>query len=510
MSERKTVVEQCGAALDDLRPLLAPHRNNALGQLMPPLSREALSLSCDIVNATYAMDVEAWINAGWRDVTFQLERDLHSGFGEGTESATVRGRLAAEMRTRLTQLRGKTADPLTNMAGALRQINHESDTGKALVMLRPTGDGRYVVAISFMGTTTKIYDWISNFRMDVQEGMHRGFLQLTRHFESYETKINFPETARELGLPSLTLADILTEAGRGDSRFLIWLTGHSQGGALVQVYAHHKLLEAGVLPQNISGYCFAAPSVAADGLTDTPWAYPIYLVENTDDAVPRSGALYHLGERLIFRADPQLRSRCYDWPLDIRSVRARSMVRPFIRSMTDMPHILEMMDAFMRTLVEKPLAEVMEALGTGFMARTPIAHLANAADTSVDAMMMRLCAKSENAYQSLTGREMDPLRIARIQADMQTVMHTTGVKGFMQAMAQLASQPHSSRRKGGAESGAYPYIAMQDPQKLVHAVWQGKPLTLRRSDDLGAMLVAARRASVARRPARIPHTRAKR
>ena len=504
------VVEECGAALDDLRPLLASHRINAFGQLMPPLSREALELSSNIVNATYAMDVEAWVNAGWRDVTFQMERELHTGFGEVAENTSMRGRLAAEMRTRLAQLRGRTTDPLSSMAGALRQINHESDTGKALIMLHPTGDGRYVVAISFMGTTAKLYDWISNFRMDVQEGMHRGFLQLTRHFESYEQKITFPDTARELGLASLTLADIVAEACREDSRFLLWLTGHSQGGALAQVYVHHKLTENGVLPQNISGYCFASPSVAADGLTAAPWAYPVYLVENTDDVVPRSGALYHLGERLIYRADPLLRSRCYDWPVDIRSVRARSMVRPFVRSMTDMPHLLEIMTALLRTLADKPLAEVMEVLGNSALSKTPMVHLANAADTSVDAMMLRVCARNEHAYLSLTGREMDRLHVARIEADMQSVMHTTGVKGFMQAMAQLASQPHSSKRKGSAEFGAYPYIAMRGPQKMIHAIWQGDPPTLRRSDELGAALVAARRTAPERRSARRPHTRTKR
>lgn len=35
---------------------------------------------------------------------------------------------------------------------------------------------------------------------------------------------------------------------------------HSQGGAVMQVWVYHKMLEDGVLPQNLLGYGFASPS----------------------------------------------------------------------------------------------------------------------------------------------------------------------------------------------------------------------------------------------------------
>lgn len=144
------------------------------------------------------------------------------------------------------------------MIGALRQIER-SDTGKVLVMLHPAPDGRYVVAVSFMGTGGRFYDWFSNFRMVAENGIHKGFLQLTEQFERNETEIDFPETARALGVERLTLRHILEEMKSPNSRFALWLTGHSQGGALMQVYAMRKIHLDGVLMTNLVGYGFASP-----------------------------------------------------------------------------------------------------------------------------------------------------------------------------------------------------------------------------------------------------------
>ena len=41
--------------------------------------------------------------------------------------------------------------------------------------------------------------------------------------------------ARELGVEKWTLGNILEEATHQKSRFTLWITGHSQGGAVMQV-----------------------------------------------------------------------------------------------------------------------------------------------------------------------------------------------------------------------------------------------------------------------------------
>ena len=86
---------------------------------------------------------------------------------------------------------------------------------------------KYVIAIGFMGTGARAYDWLSNFRFELDEGAHRGFMQLTRHYMSHSTEIYFPEIAQELGLQNLTLFDIINECTKAESRFLLWMSGYS-------------------------------------------------------------------------------------------------------------------------------------------------------------------------------------------------------------------------------------------------------------------------------------------
>lgn len=495
---------ETGVRLDDVRPLLAGHAFNGFGVPMPPLSRETLMLSAELIAATYAMDVQAWVQAGWQDVTAQVEREVHS-MGAAPD-AGKRERVVTGIRQWLTQTMVRHANPIGDMAGALRQFGHDSDTGKALVMAHPTGDGRYIVAICFMGTTVHMQDWISNFRMDVEEGVHRGFLQLTRQFESNENRIQFPGIARELGLEKLTLADVIAEAGLKDSRFLLWVAGHSQGGALTQLYVHRKLTESGVLPQHLLGYGFASPSVAIGGMAVDLGRCPVYLVENSEDVVPRSGAQVHLGQRLIYRADAPLRAACYVWPRDAMSIRCRRVVRPFVEQMRDMPSILLMMDAYLSELIARPGVELMDVQSWLPWLRMPMLRLAPAADMSVDAMLGFVRTRVETGYKSVTGASMDREKVRVHQASIHQAMEVVGVKPFTLALAQLLGQPHASSRRGGGQYGVYPYIAMAGVDKLVRVAWRGGEQV--RSDSLGEMLIVRRagRAERVRAPLRMNKT----
>lgn len=473
MSEASSSGPLTGVRLDDVSPLLLPWRAGPFGQLMPPRNGSALRLSAELAAVAYSLEVTPWLQSGWRDVTVQMENHLQEGVDAPQEeqAPTRMERLAAVLKRPFQRLDGARHDAFSTMAGTLRQLRHESDTGKVLVMLHPTADGRYVVAVGFMGTA-RPQDWVANLRMSIEEEAHQGFLQLTRQFENNEREIHFPETARELGLDRLTLADILAEAAHPGSRFLLWVVGHSQGGALVQLYLHRKLHLDGVVPRNLLGYAFASPRAVTGRFTQTPAAYPLYLIENSDDPVPRSGANMHLGVRLVYPANDDLRETCYAWPRDEVSARNRLLVRPILNGMTDMPRILETMEAYLTVLSELPVEENIDALNWVPLLQGPAKKLALAADSRFDAVLAQVSHRCRAAHAEIAGREMDEERVAATAGAIRRVTALIGFKAFNTALTQLAKAPHTMGPKPGAAMPVYAYIAMQAPFRLVPWAWR--------------------------------------
>ena len=65
-----------GVSLGNVTPLLLPWLPDAWGMLRPPVSVDAMRMSAQLAADTYAMNVEPWLQAGWRDVTIQLDGEL--------------------------------------------------------------------------------------------------------------------------------------------------------------------------------------------------------------------------------------------------------------------------------------------------------------------------------------------------------------------------------------------------------------------------------------------------
>ena len=468
-------------ALGNVTPLTVRWVSDPWGKLRPPLSVEAVQMSARLAAATYHMEVDPWLQAGWRDVTIQVDGALTDGVEASPGEGGAIQRLAAAWKLHRVRQRIRQRNPLGQVMGAFRQ-REKSDTGKVLVMLHPTEDGRYVVAISFMGTGERFYDWFSNFRMTSEGGVHKGFLQLTRQFEDNEEDISFPETAQELGLEKLTLRHVLEEAQNPNSRFILWLVGHSQGGALMQVYAHHKIHEDGVLPGNLVGYGFASPSAMSGLAVNDPSAYPLYHVLNSDDVVPRMGAQVHLGVCLIYPTDDELRSRCYNWSWDRESVQRRQAVGAIIRRMTDTPACIEVAVAYLSALGSYTPEDILDSLGA-WGTRLPLRRLISAADARVDDLLRYACRHMTAAYLSICGEEMSTGRVAALQAEITALMEQLGVKRFTMTMKELMGQPHRiGEHVEGAEMGAYPFIARYGVERLVPAIWRsGRPPVLVRA-----------------------------
>lgn len=468
-------------ALGNVTPLTVRWVSDPWGKLRPPLSVEAVQMSASLAAATYHMEVDPWLQAGWRDVTIQVDGALTDGVEASPGEGSAMQRLAAAWKLHRVRQRIRQRNPLGQVMGAFRQ-REKSDTGKVLVMLHPTEDGRYVVAVSFMGTGERFYDWFSNFRMTSEGGVHKGFLQLTRQFEDNEEEISFPETAQELGLEKLTLRHVLEEARNPNSRFILWLVGHSQGGALMQVYAHHKIHEDGVLPGNLVGYGFASPSAMSGLAVNDPSAYPLYHVLNSDDVVPRMGAQVHLGVCLIYPTDDELRRRCYNWSWDRESVQRRQAVGAIIRRMTDTPACIEVAVAYLSALGSYTPEDILDSLGA-WGTRLPLRRIISAADARVDDLLRYACRHMTAAYLSICGEEMSTGRVAALQAEITALMEQLGVKRFTMTMKELMGQPHRiGEHVEGAEMGAYPFIARYGVERLVPAIWRsGRPPVLVRA-----------------------------
>ncbi|MGN0778303.1 MAG: hypothetical protein ACI4MJ_04080 [Aristaeellaceae bacterium] len=499
MTEKIIRGEATMVDLGNVTPLLLPWTSDPFGYLRPPLSVEALRLSAEMARSTYTMSVDRWVQAGWRDITIQVDGSLTNGVDADA------GWLQAQWRLHKVRSRIRQRNPIGQVMGAIRQKD-KSDTGKVLVMLHPAPGGRYVVAISFMGTGERFYDWFSNFRMTSEDGVHKGFLQLTEQFEDNENDILFPDTARELGLERLTLRHILQEAKSPGSRFVLWLSGHSQGGALMQVYALHKLRDDGVLPSNLLGYGFASPSVVSGQAVSDPGAYPLYHIFNSDDVVPHMGAQVHLGLCLTYPTGDALRSKCYGRPRDDSQRQAEELLLPLMQQMCDTPACLTMTAALLLVLSDRTLEELLDVLSV-LDIRLPVKPLLTAADARVDQLSRSLSRRVEAAHLSITGRIMDRRQVAMMADELTRLIGLLGLKRFAETLMQLMRRPHGIQ---GSQQhvGPYIYIALDGVGHLEPFVWvSGQPprkRTMARDlprakDAHGPLMVVRRRQAAVRR-----------
>ncbi|MEA4929405.1 MAG: hypothetical protein VB104_12115 [Candidatus Limiplasma sp.] len=465
-----------GAPLGDVRRLCLPPAPGPFGVLRPPLDAAALRLSLELAYMTYTLDLEPWMRAGWRDISIQVDNRLESGVTVGeSESATserIRG-LMNGWKVARARMALKAYNPLSQLTAALRQ-RERSDTIKAVTMLHPAGPGRYMVAIGFMGTGSRFYDWFSNFRFTTEDGFHKGFLQLTETFEQSAGRIRFPDTAAALGRSSLTLADILDEMRTPDSRFTLWMAGHSQGAAVMQVFCHRLLASHGVLPRHIVGYGFASPTTVTAANGRDLAAYPLYHLLNTDDLVPRIGALAHLGLCLEYPADDALRGEAYGWSDTPQEQALRAQAEALFAPIEDTPTMLETLTAFCLTLNAEKTEESFAAL---MEKRWNVPALHRALDFAGDKLtdsIDRLARYARVAYRAIAGRRMQEDTVAALCDAMRPTIRELPLRQLLGALRDRYHPPHMLCREHLA-TGAYGYIVLQGSARLVPFVWREQP-----------------------------------
>ncbi len=462
------------ADLSRTAPFFLPWEQDPWGKLRPPFSQELMRLSLELSATAQDLRIGDWMRAGWTDFNFQVDNKLLSGVSPAQVSETrqfLYNKWAVyRARASLRQL-----NPVRQVFSAIRQ-REQSDTGKAVMMVKAAQDGRYVVAIGFRSTGSRFYDWFSNFRFASENGMHQGFLQLARQFDGNAERVVFPETARALGLDKLTLAHILQEARNHDSRFQLWLAGHSQGAAVMQVLTYLLIRESGVLPENIVGYGFASPTVMMGNALQDPAAYPLYHVLNSDDYVPRAGAQMHLGVCLLYPAGEHLYRAAYGWRETPEAQKARAAVKRLTRPMVDMPTLIEYGMAYLQTLAGMPMADMLSALNLIRFRILPIKQMMAVAGTSQQGLLKSVRLRVEKAYRTLTGHDLDQARLDGLQAEYEAAMQEVGPAEFTRAIGEMLYWPHVLKNSPGKSHSAYQYIALRGVESLHPAIWQsGSP-----------------------------------
>ena len=495
-----------GCDLSELTSLSEPFVRDPFDRLRPPFSREAAELSLELASMAYTLDLDPWAEAGWNDFSIQIDDTLQSGLTHGASADGERMRaLINALKVRRAKAALRERNPVSQVMSALRQ-RERSDTIKAVCMMHPLPEGRFLLAIGFMGTGKRFYDWISNFRFTTEEGFHKGFYQLCTYFEQGAESIVFPATAQALGLEKLTLGEVLSEMKSLSSRFRLWMAGHSQGGAVMQVFCHRLMTDWGVLAQNVTGYGFASPTVATGRLVHDPAAYPLYHILNSDDMVPRMGALLHLGLCLEYPADDDFRERCYDLSPLPADVAARLALAPYQRAMVDTPTILMYGTAFFQCLAEEKGEEGLGSLLDRKWAIPAVDRMLQAAGGKAMDLLDRLIENAQNGHAALTGRPMDEQALAALRDRMRPVVHAFPFRRLMGAVLAYCMPPHHLVHR--QQDGAYAVIVKDGLKRLRPFVWvnpaRGMPMKryARPSGSLTALRAQA--AASGRRAARSP------
>lgn len=441
-----------GAALNDLTPLSMPWEKEN-GQYRPPFRQDAARLSLELAASAYDLNMDAWRQAGWTDFSYQVDNTLLTG--ENVGGGRVLGSAVSEYLQRLARARVNRSNPVSQLRGALRQ-RESSDTCKAVVMIHSLPAGQYLVAIGFMGTGKRIYDWFSNFRMQPEEGAHAGFWQLAKEFQERCGDILFPETARALGVTRLSLRDILTEGRRLDSRFRIWMAGHSQGGAVMQLFALREI-QSGFLRRNMLGYGFASPRALYERPDMDPADFPLHHIFNGDDVTPRVGALLHTGACHVFRTDDLLRARCYGDLAGNGDFRAALTLVDSVRNTKDG---LVWLAALLAALEKLEDAEMAASLA-GMLGRVLPGRVQGLLDGRVDDLLRALRAWVEKQYGALSDSAALPGEKCRLmQERMERLMTRCGPRQGVRLLSKAMSLPHRLRNRDGQDPalGSYQYI----------------------------------------------------
>lgn len=409
------------------------------------LLRAFAQASLEMANLSYGVDLSELIADGWQDACLiGGGRVLFSASQEHASISRYK-KLQDEMERRF-----------------------RPKAGRAILATRALPNGQGVVAISFTGTEM-MGEWVSNFQMAPQGGLHSGFAQHAQQLEEASRTILLPELSRAMGLGmAYTLYDVYKAARRPNSAFKIWVSGHSRGGAVTQIFVARLMQMLGVRAENILGVTFAAPTVADNRFTSRPGMYPVYHILNEDDLVTRMGCQMRLGTDLSYWPDEAFR-RAYYKHYDASS-RACGNLFAHLQKSTDFVEFLAAVDQLLT-----PQLERVRLPGKGELTESQRRRLIK----MKNALYRRMgpLQQARQLYLSVTGEEIDRAHVQTYVDLLQDTLEACqGWKAGAKAMMAAAYQAHRLGGEHDAAPSAYRAITSLYFDDLVPQVWQpGNP-----------------------------------
>lgn len=154
------------------------------------------------------------------------------------------------------------------------------------------GKEKHVLAIAFRGTQDTV-DIIADALYVDLNGFHSGFCgSASNAFNILYDKISFSSLKNSDG-SAMSFRDYLDCCKDGKEGYYIFVTGHSLGGAIANIFTGDILAGFGV-KSNAMCYTFGTPTVCSSSKAKSLNAYNIFNIINTKDPVPKIG--YNIGE----------------------------------------------------------------------------------------------------------------------------------------------------------------------------------------------------------------------
>ena len=419
------------------------------------LNREASRFALELAALSYDFQVSPWLNAGWTDISIQADERLLGGVAAADAAdRPLYQRMINEFIPVAARRVIKSNHNIRQIAGMVWKPTPITRTGKAITMIHPFENGRFAVAIGFMGTGKRRMDWEVNFRLAHPENFHQGFLDTALQFEENSEKINFDQTASHLELPSLSLQDILEEASKPNSRFTIFATGHSQGAAVLQVWIWRQM-QKGLLQENILGYGFASPSVTSLPADETK-KYPIFHFSNSDDSFTKIGLFRHIGKGYFYQADDEFREFCYQGHqtdevfMDLMS---------WFNKFEGTQDAISFSIAYLQALSMLPLEDIQASLvimsGAGRAERLLLNR-----DEPVNGILRFMNRLLRSNYKSAMKALPDENYISDLANGLQTQIERAGAERFARTIFKVLGIPHTLVFRDIAIPGLAPYHYM--------------------------------------------------
>ena len=170
------------------------------------------------------------------------------------------------------------------------------------------GKAKKMINISIAGTQT-LLEWANNFnyRAD-RDGLHAGFANNAKTLQNLESQVFFSN----LGI---SLDEIITRVIEGSNDYLIFINGHSMGGAVANIYTHWLSSVRGVPDTALFGYTFASPLTVSYDYNWDGRVTPVFNILNNDDTIIWSGVNinngFRFGRDIPFAPTQEFRNEYY-------------------------------------------------------------------------------------------------------------------------------------------------------------------------------------------------------